>query len=146
MADKENRNWSWASVSSKGSHHTVAMKLSTMVKVLLVVVLLIISFWGGTLYGHDSNSNNSLISVGPASHHKFALGIIVYISPQSITISNENNTNTQVFAITSATLISINGHKAPASRLKPGNIVLIRVAKNNSGKAGIILANSHFSG
>ena len=145
MAAKEKHNWPMASVSSSGTHHTVAMQLSTIVKVLIVVMLIVISFWGGMLYGHAQNGNNQLLSVGTTFHHRFALGIIVYISPASITISNETNTNTQVFGITKGTLISINGQKAPASQLKPGNIVLIRVAKKDPTKAGIILANSHFT-
>ena len=144
MAGKESHKWPMASVSSSGAHHTVAMKFSTLVKLLLVIFLIVISFWGGMLYGYTER-RSSLLTVSSSSHHKFAIGIIVYISPTSITISNQNNTDTQSFSITSNTLISINGQKAPANQLKPGNIVLIRVAKNSSTQAGIILANSHFS-
>ena len=145
MTNKDTHNWSWASVSSSGANRTVAMKLSAIVKVLLVVVLIAISFGGGYLLGNAGSKNSGLLSVNSTLHHKFALGIVVYISADSITISNENNTNTQAFSITKGTIISVNGHKAGANQLKPGNIVLIRVAKRNPTKASIILANSHFS-
>lgn len=134
-----------ASISSSTAGRTVVMKLSTIVKVLLVVLLVGLSFYGGVLYGRGTrNGNNAAVTSG--LYNRFAIGLVVYISPTSITIANEENTYTQTFTLTKNTLISINGVKATASQIKAGNRVLIREAKNSHNKADAVIVDTNFSG
>ncbi len=135
------------SVSSIGSSRTVNLRLSTSLWVVLVIILVGLSFWGGVLYGSGMQSSaNNLGLAASSKHSNFAVGMVVYISSTSITITNEENSFNQEFVISSKTLISINGVKASASQIKPGSIVLIQVNKTDQTKANVILANSHFSG
>lgn len=133
-----------ASISSSAAGRAIVMRLSTLVAVILVIALVGISFYAGFLYGSSSSSNSSAVS--NSIERTFAIGLVVYISPTSITIANEENTSTQTFAITSKTLISINGLKSSASQIRSGNRVLIRVSKSNPTKAGIIIVDTNFSG
>ena len=133
-----------ASVSSVRSERTVVLNLSSLVKVVLVIILVGLSFWGGVLYGDSLRS--SIAPTAVVEHHYYAIGLVVYISPTSITISNEDNTGQQTFAITNKTLISINGVRSNASQIKPGNIALIKGRSKSSPMASVILVNSHFSG
>ena len=137
-----------SSVSSVGSNRIVVMRLSIAVWVILVVILLGLSFWGGALYNNEirNSSIKAGIIANNNAHRHYAVGLVVYISPTSITISNEESNFNQTFAITAKTLISINGVKATASQVQPGNIVLIQEDKYNPANASVVLVNSHFSG
>ena len=138
-----------SSVTSIGSNRIVVMRLSIAVWIILVVILLGLSFWGGALYGNEvRNAANSsgLTSSSNTLRRRYAVGLVVYISPTSITISNEDTNFNQTFAITDKTLISINGAKSSAAKIQPGNIVLIQEDKYDATKAYVILVNSHFSG
>jgi hypothetical protein len=121
------------------------MHLSTIVKVILVIVLVGLSFYGGVLYGSRGRGNSSNIVPNIINHH-FAIGLVVYINPTAITITNEDNTYTKTFAITKKTIFSINGTKANASQIRAGYRVLIRESRKDPSKAGIVIANSNFSG
>ena len=136
------------SVSSSSSDRTVVLRLSTAVWVGLVLILLALSFWGGALYGSglSSNQTNPIPPLSSSTRNRYAVGMVVYISQSSITITNDENSLNQTFLITSKTLISINGVKSNASQIKSGNIVLIQVNKADPTKANVILVNSHFSG
>ncbi|MGH7234676.1 MAG: hypothetical protein ACREF7_04525 [Candidatus Saccharimonadales bacterium] len=136
------------SISSVKSNRTVVMRQSLVVWISIVIILLGLSFWAGLLYGnaiHNSASNPSA-SDDALTRHRYAVGLVVYISQTSITISNEENSSNQTFAVSSTTLISINGTKSSSDQIKQGNIVLIEVDKNSPNKASVILVNSHFSG
>jgi hypothetical protein len=124
------------------------MSLSTTVKVILVIVLVGLSFWGGVIYGKGFRSGRALVNylAERSEYRRYAIGLVVYISPSSITIANENNSGAQEFNIKPNTLISINGVRAKATQIQPGNIALIRVDKLNSNQAADILVNSHFKG
>ena len=138
-----------ASISSVQTNRTVVMHLSTAVWVGIVIVLLGLSFWGGDIYGSGLNSGTNsggLQSLNSAAYRRYAVGLVVYISPTSITVANDENSLNQTFAITNKTLISINGKKSTANLIQPGNIVLIQEDKGNSSTANVILVNSHFSG
>lgn len=132
-------------VSSSGAGRAVVMRLSTLVKVFLVVVLVGLSFYGGLLYGSSGGGGAQQSSSNSATHH-FAIGLVVYVSPSSITIANDENTNTQTFTLNSKTIISVNGVKASISQLKAGYRVLIRVSKKNPSRANIVIADNNFSG
>ena len=137
-----------SSVSSVGSNRIVAMRLSIAAWIFLVVILLGLSFWGGVLYSNEvrHSSNYSVLSASNNAHRRYAVGLVVFISSRSVTISSEAANFNQTFAITAKTLISINGVKATASQIQPGNIVLIQEDKYNSANDSVILVNSHFSG
>lgn len=145
MARKTSTNEHMATVSSSISSNTVEMKLRTLIGVAVAIILIALSFYGGYLYGSGSrhHANSSAIL---SAQRKFAIGLVVYIAPGSITISNQNDTGSQTFTITNRTLISINGRKAPANQIKGGDVVLIRELKNSPTTASVILVNSHFSG
>ncbi len=133
------------SISSTAIGRSVVMHLSTIVKVFLVVVLVSLSFYGGVLYGtSDSNSPSNIAS--NTINHRFAVGLVVYINPKSITITNEENTYTKTFAISKKTIFSINGTKANASQIRAGYRVLIRESRSDPSKAGVVIANTSFSG
>ncbi len=107
-----------------------------------------LSFWGGVIYGKGFQTG-SLLANYLSEHNeykRYAIGLVVYISANSITIANENNSGAQEFSINSNTLISINGVHSKASQIQPGNIALIRVNGRNSNQASDILVNSHFKG
>lgn len=141
MAASSNKS---ASVSSNGNRQIV-MSLSTLVKVILLIILVGLSFYGGYLYGNGNHPyNGNLKSV--VSERKFAIGLVVYISPTSITISNEETSTTQSFAITAQTKISINGVKSSAAQVSAGEMALIRINRQNTAQAGVIIINSHFHG
>ena len=137
-----------ASVSSVGANRIVVMRLSIAVWIILVIILLGLSFWGGALYGNEisSSSVDSGVSANSLIHRHYAVGLVVYISQTAITISSEETNFNQTFAISASTLISINGAKSTPAQIKPGNIVLIQEDKYDSSKANVILVNSHFRG
>ncbi len=137
-----------ASISSVRSNRIVVMRQSIAFLVSAVVILLGLSFWAGMLYGNSvrNSTSSSTVSDDGVTSHRYAVGLVVYISQTSITISNEENSSNQAFMISPSTLISINGAKATPAQIKPGNIVLIEVYKNAPTEAAVILINSHFSG
>ncbi len=133
-----------ASVSSNGTRQIV-MSLNMFVKVILIILLVGLSFYGGYLYGNDNHVYNYNLNNVPIAR-KFAIGLVLYISPTSITISNEESSISQSFNITPHTTISINGTKAVASQITAGEMALIRINRTNSNQAGVIIVNTHFHG
>jgi len=130
-------------VSSSIANRTVEMKLRTLMVVAVTLIMIGLSFYGGYLYGTgDHHTAHPLLA---AAQQRFAIGLVVFISPSSITISNQNNTGTQTFYINKKTLVSINGQKSNGVQIKGGDVVLIRESKNNPSIASVILVNSHFS-
>lgn len=133
-----------ATVSSSVAR-TVVLRLSTVVKIVLFVILLGLSFYSGFLYG-NSGANSSANDAQLSLLHHFALGLVVYVSPTSLTIANEDNAGTKTYAISPNTIISVNGAKASASQIKAGNRVLIRLSRKNATKADAIIVDTNFSG
>jgi len=143
VADKEKTQSSISTVSSSRLNRTYEVRLNTLITTVVVIILLVLSFYGGTLYGHSMN--RPYAATTDKAIHKFAIGLVVFTTPKSITINNENNKETQTFDITSNTIVSINGSPAKVSQIKPGNIVLIRMVVKKPHVAGVIIVNSHFS-
>jgi hypothetical protein len=147
MANNNNEVKS-ASISSVRSNRTVVLRPSIAVLVSAVIILLGVSFWAGMLYGNGvrNSTARSIASDDNLISHRYAVGLVVYISQTSITISDEENSGSQTFVISPNTLVSINGAKATPAQINPGNIVLIEAYKKSPTKAAVILVNSHFSG
>lgn len=144
MADKDNKQHRTASVSShRRDNKTYVFRLNTLLTIAVVLILLALSFYGGVLYGH---SQQQPFATGfSKAEHKFAIGLVVYTSANSITINNENTKTTQTYKITNKTIISVNGSAAKTTQIKPGNIVLIRVSRTRPFMAGVIIVNSKFT-
>lgn len=143
MADnKRAKDAEAASVSSSKLQRSISVRLSTVITVILVLALLVISFFGGMFY-QRSNDGKPLGSISTQQTRHFSLGLVVYSSSNSITIDNEHSGAHQTYTINTNTLVSINGTKATASQIKAGDIVLIRYTKHN--QAAVILVNSSFS-
>lgn len=140
---KNNQQSLLASVSSAHSSRTLILKVKTLITTMSMIILIIISFYGGVIYAH--NQQRQFPTSNLQALHKFAIGLVIYTDKGSITINNEYTNKTQAFKINAKTIISINGARASSNLLKPGEIVLIRLARNNQSTAGIIIANSHFT-
>jgi ribosomal protein S17 len=143
MTDKGNNQRQTSSVSSIKTNKTYVFRLNTLLVGGVVLILLIISFYGGVLYG--SSQQQSFVPSLNKAEHKFAIGLVVYTNTHSITINNENTKTTQKYFITNKTTISINGSPAKVNQIKPGNIVLIRVTRGKPFTAGVIIVNSKFT-
>lgn len=129
-----------ATVSSRANRHSLSVRVSSLLLGLLMLALFGLGFFAGSVYGR--NQSRPLSTPNSINRH-FALGLVVYSSPSSITIDNERTGNHQTFTITAKTLVSINGSSATPSQIRAGDIVLLRYVKNN--KAMVILVNSSFS-
>lgn len=132
-----------ASVSSNKTKRTVIVRVNNLTTAIVMIILLALSFYGGTLYGRSSNS--TFASAVSRAQHKFAIGLVLYISKGAITITNANTNKTQSFQITSQTKVSINGSRSSPANIKPGQRVLIRIVRNNHKQAGVIIINSSFT-
>ena len=144
MAKKTYLDNNIPTVSSSIASRTVEMKLRTLMTATVVLLMIGLSFYGGYLYG--TGNHHTTHPFLAAAQRRFAIGLVVFVSPSSITISNQNDTGTQTFSINKKTLISINGQKSDGVQIKGGDVVLIRESKNNPNIASVILVNSHFSG
>jgi len=145
MSQDSNNKPTVYSISSSKTNHTYVLKLNTIILTVLFVVFIVISFYGGVLYGR-STTNKSLSTFKVSKPiHEFAIGIIVYVSKHSITLNNEDTKANQTFSVNSNTTISVNGHPATLNDIKAGNIALVRISTTKSHFAGIIIVNSHFT-
>ncbi len=143
MADKKSKEPGVASISSNKFKRTVIVRVNNLVTAIVMILLLALSFYGGTLYGHSRAP--TFASVVSRAEHKFAIGLVLYTSNGSITITNANTNKAQAFKVTSQTKVSINGSHGSISEIKPGERVLIRIAKKNRHDAGVIIVNSSFT-
>jgi len=132
-----------ASISSTRANKTYVFKINTLLTTIVVVILLILSFYGGVLYGHSQQQPFS--ANYNKAEHKFAIGLVVYTSSNSITINNENTKTDHKYKVTKSTIVSINGSPAKISQIVPGNRVLIRVVRGKPNTAGVIIVNSKFT-
>ena len=130
-----------ATVSSKIDKYNIRIKLSTLVTLVLFVVLMGISFYGGIVYQRGYYSRHFLTTNSPVKN-KFDWGMVVFVSPTSITIDSQRTNNIRKLKITKDTLISIDGSPAKISQVRTGEIVLVKVNKSD---AQIILINSNFT-
>lgn len=129
-----------ATVSSRTNRRSLSVRVSSLLLGLLMLALVGLGFFAGSVYGRNQSRP---LSSHNAINRRFALGLVVYSSPSSITIDNERTGAHQTFVITPSTLVSINGSSATPSQIKSGDIVLLRYIKHN--KAAVILVNSSFS-
>ncbi len=143
VAKQVNNQSQSASISSTRTNRTYVFKINTLLTIIVVVILLILSFYGGVLYGHSQHQPFSR-SFSKAEH-KFAIGLVVYTSNNSITINNANTKTDREYKVTKNTIVSINGSPAKISQIVPGNRVLIRVVRGKPSTAGVIIVNSKFT-
>jgi len=143
VTKQDNNELKSATVSSTRANKTYVFKMNTLLTIIVVVILLILSFYGGVLYGHSQQQpfNTSFNK----AEHKFAIGLVVYTSSNSITINNENTKTDRTYKITKNTIVSINGSPAKITQIMPGNRVLIRVVRGKPNTAGVIIVNSKFT-
>ena len=144
---------SQSSVSSAKPKNTVSLSYNShsLLKVVAVIVLLVIAFWGGTVYGRHhtvatSKSAFSLRSGFGGFSHGGGFGTVSAISASSITVDNSRTGQSTSYAITSSTKITDNGQSAAASSIATGERVVVVPSTSNSSDAASILVNPSFGG
>ncbi len=142
MSDKNVQDAQPATISSTSLKPTVSFRLTSLVTAVAFVILIAVSFYAGVVYDSSRQRHLSLTPSKVLNRH-FALGMVVYVSPNSITIDNTRTGSSQLIYITKSTLISIDGSPASLSQIKAGEITLIRMA--NANDAAVVLVNSKFT-
>lgn len=142
--DKEQEN----TISTKPIKETKTLTISqnSIIIALIVIILIILAFIGGTIYQKDSRTN-SLLNLAGQNHryhhgirnHIFKAGTITSVSSSSITI-NSLKYGSLSFNINSNTKFkSLNQTSINASDLKTGQNVLIKPISNSSNQAALII-------
>jgi len=145
MNQKTNHKPTVYSISSSKSNTTYVLKLNTIILSGLVIIFIIISFYGGVLYGRSTSGKSTSTFKVAKPLHEFAIGLIIYVSKHSITVNNEDTKSNQTFNVNNNTIISVNGHPADLSDIKAGNIALVRMNSSKPHLAGVVIVNSHFT-
>ncbi len=131
------------SVSSRPTGHRISIRLSMLLSGVLLIVLIVVSFYGGVIYQRSQQTYHANNLKATKSSRRFALGMVVYVSPASITIDSERTGNAQELKINGSTLVSIDGSPSGVAQIKAGEIALIRISHNST--AAVILVNSNFT-
>jgi len=119
-----------------------------------MLLLCLISFYGGTLYqkAHSRDGNKVLsfnttrggFSTGGGGfgvRRIGELGKVTAISSSSISVQNLRNGDTATYAITSSTAITNGGTTVAASSIKVGDTVLVRVSSSDANTVTAIVVN-----
>ncbi len=138
-------------ISTKTHHipQTVTIKQSHLIYVLLTIILMILSFWGGVIFNNHQirNRNTNTIASYRIQHrikkHRLIFrGTITKVSANSITVSNNLSGQTKTITILSSTLIlNSSGQTIPESSLSPNQNVLVRLNSSQTSAVRIILNN-----
>ncbi|HUA13481.1 MAG TPA: hypothetical protein VL989_03200 [Candidatus Sulfotelmatobacter sp.] len=125
----------------------------TIIWVIVAIVALGISFYGGTQYGknHTNLASSRFASSGfggPGRGHfqDRVIGTVEAITSNSITVTSRFNNSNTTLAITSSTQITDNGQSVSASDIKTGDTVFIIENTSNTSEASTILLNPSFGG
>lgn len=144
-----------SSVSSADSEKkTVSFSFNTqsVIKVLAVILLLVLAFWGGTVYGkhHAKTTSASNFTTGSSGFGGFrgggGFGTVSAISSGSITVNNTRTGESKTYAITSSTKITDNGQTVSASSIADGDTVVVIPSSSDSSDAASIIVNPSFGG
>jgi hypothetical protein len=144
-----------SSVSSAKVPKTVSLSYNTntILKVVIVVVLMGLSFWAGSSYGNHhakTVANAATTASGRGAYGRFSngggFGTVSAISSSSITVQNSRSGTSKTFAITSSTKITDSGQSATAGSIATGDRVIVIPSSSNSSDAASIMINPSFGG
>ena len=125
---------------------TLTISQNSIIITLIVIILIILAFIGGTIYQKNSRSNSLLNLAGQTNlnhhgrrSHIFKAGTITNVSSNSITI-NSLNSGSLTFSINSNTKFKSRTQSSlNASDLKNGQNVLIKPSSSSSSQAQLII-------
>jgi hypothetical protein len=161
MADKYISGEEYQAMSQKKptkAGHEVSLSVHTIGAIVIVVLLCIVSFLGGSIYGKHiapkttvtSASSSAGAGGGSAGREGFrnggGFGQVTAVSSSSITLQNPRSGTSTTYSITSSTTITDNGQTVAASSIQTGDTVIIEVASSGSTVAKTILVNPNFGG
>jgi hypothetical protein len=137
-------------------------KLNPVFVVLGAIVLLALSFFGGTRYekAHVTNATTTTASTGqPGSRGSFGgggpggfsngdrvIGTVSSASSTSISVKDARSGSTTTLSISSSTKITDNGSTVTASDIQAGDTVLVSKSSSSSTTATTIMVNPSFGG
>ena len=129
----------------------------TFVEVLVVIVVAVISFYGGTRYEKHRQPavpKRSLVGQGttnPAFGDQFnrrsrifrqtLVGKVTTVSTTSITVQGNNDNASHTYSISSTTAITNNGQTAAVTDIQTGDNVLVVASPADASQALSILIN-----
>jgi hypothetical protein len=143
-------------VSSTPDKKTVSVSFNgqRVIKVLAVILLVVVAFWLGILYG-DHHTKDSLATGSSStttgggngfSRGGGGLGTVSAVSSTSITVASQRSGTSNTYAITSSTKITDAGQSATVSSIATGDRVIVTPSSSNSSDASQILVNPSFGG
>ena len=132
----------------------------TFVTIAGVIVVAIISFYGGTRYQKSHQpavaANSAANAFGNGANGGFGgggrfggarrgvIGSVTAISSSSITIQGTSDNASHTYSIGSSTTITNNGQPASATDIQTGNTVLVLANPSDTSQAARILINPSF--
>jgi hypothetical protein len=163
MADKivSGEEYQAMQQSSRARPTTAGRKVTLQTRTLgllaVVVVLCVLSFWGGTRYEdhHGAKISTSTTSgstggggFGTSGRARLSggFGQVTAVSSSSITITNQRTSASTTYTITASTTITDNGQTVTTSDIQTGDTVLIRTSGSGSTTATGITVNPSFGG
>ncbi len=140
--------------AANGTQITVSR---TWLAIVAVVVLMALSFYGGTAYQKSKQpksvaaAGNSAGPGGFGGRGRFGgqrptIGQVTAISSTSITVQNTNTNASTTLSITSSTQITDNGQTVTTSDIQTGDTVLVSASTTDKTQAARILVNPGFGG
>ncbi len=119
---------------------------------ILVVIVLIASFFGGIAYQKSMHATATTAASGAARTARFGggarrggFGTVAAISGSSITLTLRSGAST-TFTITNSTKVTNNGASASVSDIQVGDRVAITRDTTNTSQADSIILNPSFGG
>jgi hypothetical protein len=160
MADKYISGEEYQAMSQKQpakAGHEVSLSVHTIGAIVIVVLLCIVSFFGGSIYGKHHAPKTAATSAfsssakgggfaGGGFRNGGGFGQVTAVSSSSITLQNPRSGTSTTYSITSSTTITDNGQAVSASSIQTGDTVIIQVASSGSTIAKTILVNPNFGG
>lgn len=144
----------------KTPHSHAKTSKNPIVFIIIAVVLMGLSFYGGIAYqkskqpktassaagAFGSSSGGSGGGGGRFSGQRPTIGSVTAISATSITVQDSRTGSSVTLSITNSTQITDNGQTVAASDIQTGDTVLVTASTSSSSQASRILVNPSFGG
>ncbi|HEY1645123.1 MAG TPA: hypothetical protein VGF75_01920, partial [Candidatus Saccharimonadales bacterium] len=122
---------------------------NTIIKLVVVILIVLLAFWLGVVYGHHNKANITTAGGFSSSRGNFAgggFGTVSAVSSTSITVSNQRTNAATTYSITSSTKITDDGQTVSVSSIADGERVIVEPTSSGGTVAGSILVNPSFGG
>ncbi len=124
---------------------TITVSLNAIMITLIIIILIILAFIGGTIYQRNSRMNSLLNMNSKSLHmrkksrlHLFKTGVITSINSNSITIKTLRF-GALTFNISANTKFKSHNQPITISNLQTGQTVLIKPVSTSSNQADLII-------